>query len=346
MLSPGKVTQIKGMVIDKRKLWHKRQNSKITKKCRRLLLKKKNFQQETVKTVKEGQTYQTNTSATTSPDIETIPSIATLSNGTTFVVFDIEATGFSRSSDITQLFAYDGKDTFNVYIDPRMPISQKATEITGLSYCFQKNQMYHYGKEIDSVHIHQALLSFLDFLKSKSCPVLIGHNIGSYGVPILSRLLEEFGLLAAFLQLISGCIDTLKLSRKVFSKSETPNYKQSTLVKAILGKDYDAHNALEDVKILFQLFKEKLHSHCRNMDIFPFNLVKLEASYASVVLKKKISKAVARRLANSGLGLNHSHLSFKRDQNADVKSILQERGFKGKTIRCIQSFFEDTHSEE
>lgn len=145
-----------------------------------------------------------------------------------------------------------------------MPISQKATEITGLSYCFQKNQMYHYGKEIYSVHIHQALLSFLDFLKSKSCPVLIGHNIGSYDVPILSRLLEEFGLLAAFLQLISGCIDTLKLSRKVFSKSEILNYKQSTLVKAILGKEYDAHNALEDVKILFQLFEEKLHSRCRN----------------------------------------------------------------------------------
>lgn len=322
MLSPGKVTKKKGMVMDKRKLWHKRQNSRITQKCRRLLLKKKNFQQETVKTVKEGQTYQTNASATMSPDIESIPSIAILSKETTFIAFDIEATGLSRSSDITQLSANDGNDSFNVYIDPRQPISQKATDITGLSYCFQKNQMYRYGKEIDSVHIHQALLSFLDFLKSKSSPVLIGHNIGSYDVPILSRLLEEFGLLAAFLQLISGCIDTLKLARKVFSKSEIPNYKQSTLVKAFLGKDYDAHNALEDVKSLYQLFEEKLHSHCRNVDIFPFHLAKLEASYASLVLEKKISKAVARRLANSGLGLNHLHLSFKRDRNAGVKSIL------------------------
>lgn len=91
-----------------------------------------------------------------------------------------------------------------------------------------------------------------------------------YDVPILSRLLEEFGLLAAFLQLISGCIDTLKLARQVFSKSEIPNSKQSALVKAFLGKDYDAHNALEDVKSLYQLFAEKLHSHCRNVDIFPF----------------------------------------------------------------------------
>lgn len=100
------------------------------------------------------------------------------------------------------------------------------------------------------------------------------------------------------------------------------------------------------MKSLYQLFEEKLHSHCRNVDIFPFHLAKLEASYASLVLEKKISKAVARRLANSGLGLNHLHFSFKRDQNAGVKSILQERGFKEKTVLCFQTFFEDTHLEE
>lgn len=138
--------------------------------------------------------------------------------------------------------------------------------------------------------------------------------------------------MAAFLQLMSGCIDTLKLAKKVFSKSEIPNYKQSTLVKAFLRKDYDAHNALKDVKSLYQLFEEKLHSHCKNIDIIPFHLAEVEASYASLVLEKKISKTVARRL---GLGLNHLHLSFKRDRTAGVKSILQERGFKGKTIRCL-----------
>lgn len=113
-----------------------------------------------MKTVKEGQTYQSNASATTSPDIESIPSFAALSKKTTIIAIDIEATRLSRSSDIRQLSAIDGKDSFNVYIDPRQPISQKATDITGLSYCFQKNQMYRFGKEIDSVHIHQALLSF------------------------------------------------------------------------------------------------------------------------------------------------------------------------------------------
>lgn len=78
-----------------------------------------------MKTVKEGQTYQTNTNATTFSDIESIPFIATLSKETTFIAFDIEATWLSRSSDITQLSADNGKDSFNVYIDPRQSISQK-----------------------------------------------------------------------------------------------------------------------------------------------------------------------------------------------------------------------------
>ena len=38
-LSPGKVSKKKGMAMDKRKLWHKRNNSKVVQKCRRLLLK-------------------------------------------------------------------------------------------------------------------------------------------------------------------------------------------------------------------------------------------------------------------------------------------------------------------
>ena len=250
----------------------------------------------------------------------------------------------SRSSDITQLSAYDGEHSFNVYVNPRQAISQKASEITGLSYCFQKNQMYHNGKEVESVNIHEALLSFSDFLASKSHPVLVGHNIGSYDIPILMRLLEEFGLLSSFVNLISGCIDTLKLARKVYPKSEVKNYKQTTLVKMLLGIDYDAHNAFEDVKSLYQLFDEKLLSHCK--DTFPFQVSKLEASYAPLLVEKKISKAMVRRLANSGLGLNQLRLAFKRDQNHGVKCVLHERGFKSKTVRIIQTFFENTFTEE
>lgn len=50
MLSPGKVTKVKGMVMDKRKLWYKRQNSRITQKCRHLLLKIRNTQHHAFRT--------------------------------------------------------------------------------------------------------------------------------------------------------------------------------------------------------------------------------------------------------------------------------------------------------
>lgn len=61
------------------------------------------------------------------------------------------------------------------------------------------------------------------------------------------------------------------------------------------------------------------------------SFAKLEASYASVVLKKKISKGEARGFANSGVGFNHLHLSFKRDQNVGVKSIFKSVVLKGSS---------------
>ena len=102
------------------------------------------------------------------------------------------------------------------------------------------------------------------------------------------RLLEEFDLLSSFVKLISGCIDTLKLARKIYPKSEVKNYNQTTLVKMLLGIDYDAHNAFEDVKSLYQLFDEKILSHCKNT--FPFHVSKLEASYAPILVEKNFQR--------------------------------------------------------
>lgn len=45
---------------------------------------------------------------------------------------------------------------------------------------------------------------------------------------------------------------------KSFSKN-TENFKQETLVKTFLGKQYEAHNALADVRALQELFED----YCR-----------------------------------------------------------------------------------
>jgi DNA polymerase III alpha subunit (gram-positive type) len=202
--------------------------------------------------------------------------------------------------------------------------------------------MYAKGKEVHSVSIHQALLDLIEYLKSKNQPILVGHNIKSFDIPILSRLITEFGLLPTFLNLISACIDTLKLAKKVVPKSEITNYKKTTLVKKMLGIEYEAHDALEDVKSLHQLFQEKLRSYCRNTDLFPFNEMHLESSYKEAIQGKKISKTAARRLANSGLGLNHLRLAFRRNPDDGVKSVLLERGFQGRTVSAIKTFLLET----
>jgi uncharacterized protein YprB with RNaseH-like and TPR domain len=68
------------------------------------LFQKKKVQHETVKTIKEGQTYESNTyAAIDAPDIEPIQQPQSLSDAQNFVVFDIETTGLSRSSDIVQI---------------------------------------------------------------------------------------------------------------------------------------------------------------------------------------------------------------------------------------------------
>lgn len=150
----------------------------------------------------------------------------------------------------------------------------------------------------------------MEFIQSKSIPVLIGHDIFSNDIPILRNLLLEFKLLSSFLNLIYGCIDTLKISKREIPKSEVPNYKQQTLVAKYLEIVYDAHNSEEDVKSLYKLFNEKLKQTCCDKDIFPFNYLGIEQTFSDVVCRKVIFKDTAKKLACTGLSFNHIELAF------------------------------------
>ena len=55
-----------------------------------------------------------------------------------------------------------------------------------------------------------------------------------------------------------------------------------------------------------------------------------------------ITKAVACRMANSGLGLKHFELARKRDSHNGICSVLLEHGFSTKTARIILNYFENS----
>jgi hypothetical protein len=84
----------------------------------------------------------------------------------------------------------------------------------------------------------------------------------------------------------------------------------------------------------------RLQYACR--DIFPFNHTQRVASYKDIINKSMITKTVACRMANSGIGLKHLELAHKRDSQNGICSVLLEHGFSRKTARIIFSYFENS----
>lgn len=160
----------------------------------------------------------------------------------------------------------------------------------------------------------------------------------SFDIPIVSKILQEHGLLQEFLRHVSDCLDTLRLARKLFNKETVGTYKQQTLVQVLLGKSYQAHDALADVKNLYELFVSKFTY--KETDAFPFNFHVLQKSFVPLVERKLISSANSRKLANSGLGHGHLSLAYQRDNQEGVKFILSEHGFNAKTSKGINLYFE------
>ena len=199
--------------------------------------------------------------------------------------------------------------------------------------------MYHHGKPVDSKDSRIVLLEFIDFLHRKKKPLLFGHNIASFDIPVLLNKLREHGLLAEFMLHIVGCVDTLKLARRKYKTSELENFKQQTLASKLLGITYNAHDASADVTTLFQLLKHLDHS---DNDVFPFNITILTDSFLPLVRSAKITNQTSRKLAHSGLCLKHLELAYKRDSENGLKSVLLEHGFNKKTVTAFLKYFTAT----
>ena len=82
--------------------------------------------------------------------------------------------------------------------------------------------------------------------------LLAAHNGKHFDVPILRRVLWKCFLLEEFERLGTSYLDTLLLARDLYRSEKS--YSQKSLVQRFLGKDYDAHNALEDVYSLQELY--------------------------------------------------------------------------------------------
>uniref|UniRef100_A0A4W5RKP1 exodeoxyribonuclease III n=1 Tax=Hucho hucho TaxID=62062 RepID=A0A4W5RKP1_9TELE len=171
------------------------------------------------------------------------------------VFFDLETTGLDTSvCDIIQLSAISGERTFNVYALPRCSMTDEASMVTGFTVRDHQTLLLH-GRQVDTIPLREALTSFISFLRSFQKPLLAAHNAQRFDCPVLARALRECSLMHEFQEVVSGFLDTFKISKEMFS-SKLAKYSQEYLVRVFLKKTYEAHNALEDVKALQELYQK------------------------------------------------------------------------------------------
>jgi len=176
------------------------------------------------------------------------------------VFFDLETCGFGKTVGMTQISASVGAHQYNQYILPNSSITPGASRVTKLTIA--NDTLLYKGRPVPSTDTASALVGFIEFIKAYNKSILVGHNIAKFDIPILKHHLQTHNLLEEFSNYIHGCLDTLLICKSKYEKGtlpgQVPDYKQPTLVATLLGSTYEAHNAMDDVKSLQELYRTKL----------------------------------------------------------------------------------------
>ena len=177
--------------------------------------------------LREGATYQSScTLLNATVDTEEIPAPVEQPTRTTLpvcrdrtiVVFDLETTSLSRSSEITQVAALvlggDVVTSFNQHLMPAGSISSEASKVTGLAVSNQGGTrvLTLHQKVVPSVTQKAELVKFIDWLGAlPSSAVLAGHNSHSFDIPVLLNALTQHGDPEQFAQGTDGFADSLSI---------------------------------------------------------------------------------------------------------------------------------------
>jgi len=159
-----------------------------------------------------------------------------------FVVLDIETTGLSKHkhqiTEIAALKIKNGKiiDKFETLINPKVPIPRFITNLTGIN-----NELVKNSPSIDKI--------LPDFLRFVNNLPIVAHNAsfdhGFISYNVLKYLNKEF--------------NNQKICTKLLANRLLPNLKSkklSSLCEYFNLNNENAHRAMSDVKVTYQLFSE------------------------------------------------------------------------------------------
>ena len=228
----------------------------------------------------------------------------------------------AHTSDIVQIAAICGEERFNTYVMPTQDFAPQATAATGLHVKDEK--LCHQGEPLKTVNISEALLHFMDFIQRFHEPILAGHNSKGFDVPILIHHLKSLNMVGVFKRHIFGCLDTLILAR--YKIPGAGSYTQESLVHSLLDRTYNAHNALDDVALLQDLYYHslKISSTDTTDHLFTIDYVICLKSLKPLVDAKVFPSPIRRLLANSSLGLEQLKVVHQLDPDNGIDSVFTE----------------------
>ncbi len=159
-----------------------------------------------------------------------------------YVVFDLETTGISCTSDeVVEISAVKVEnrvivDEFSTLVNPGMPIPAVASEVNGIT-----DDMVQ-----DSPAFEEALGDFIDFIGDFT---LVGHNIHTFDMKFIQRdALKYFGR-----QIGNDYIDTLQIARLYLP--ELGHHRLTDLADHYGIDSEGAHRALNDCRMNQQVFE-------------------------------------------------------------------------------------------
>ena len=157
----------------------------------------------------------------------------------TYVVFDIETTGFSPDKDkiieIGAVKVEDGQitDQFSTFVNPEVPIPFRIEELTSI-----KDDMV-----IDAPKIEQILPEFMEFCQGA---VMVAHN-ADFDMSFIRKNCERQGISENF-----SVLDTVALARILLPNLN--RYKLDTVAKALGVSLENHHRAVDDAGCTAEIF--------------------------------------------------------------------------------------------
>ncbi len=157
----------------------------------------------------------------------------------TFVVFDLETTGFSPVTDriieIGAVKVENGEiiDRFSTFVNPQIPIPFRVERLTGIND----------SMVADAPFINDTLLKFLEFAKGSVC---VAHN-ASFDMGFITQKAKDMGINEEFTY-----VDTVGMARLLMP--EISKYKLDTVAKALKVSLENHHRAVDDAEATAEIF--------------------------------------------------------------------------------------------